>query len=73
MNAYLWSRLYASAILETDRRKLPKRIKEAERAIRQRLDSTTPINDPEQSLLVGAESRLKELKQIRDSTRYLGD
>lgn len=65
MNSYLWSRFYASAILETDPRKLPKRIKEAERAIRQRLDSTMPINDPEQSLLVGAQSRLKELKEIR--------
>jgi len=65
MNSYLWSCLYASAILETDPRKLPKRIKQAERAIRERLDSATPINDPEQSLLVGAKSRLKELKEIR--------
>ena len=65
MKSYLWSSFYASAILETDQRKLAKRIREAERAIRKRLDSALPISDPEQSLLAGATSRLKDLKAVR--------
>ena len=67
MRSYLWSSLYASAILETDQRKLPNRIREAERAIRERLDSAMPISDPEHSLLTGATIRLAELKELKKS------
>jgi len=61
----MWSRLYVNAILETDSRKLPQRIREAERAIRERLFSTSPIAPPEQQILAGARARLKELKGER--------
>ena len=41
--SYLWSRLYVNAILETEPRKLPQRIREAEWAIRERLSSSLPV------------------------------
>jgi hypothetical protein len=60
--SYLWSRLYVNAILETDCRKLPRRIREAEWAIKERLSSSLPIDGAEQELMIGARARLKSLK-----------
>jgi hypothetical protein len=61
----LWSRLYVNAILETDSRKLPQRIREAERAIRKRLSSSLPVDAAEQEIMTGARARLKSLKTER--------
>ena len=63
--SYLWSRLYVSAILETDSRKLSRRIREAEWAIKERLSSSLPIDGAEQELMSGARARLKSLKSER--------
>ena len=63
--SYLWSRLYVSAILETDSRKLSRRIREAEWAIKERLSSSLPIDGAEQELMSGARARLKSLKNER--------
>jgi hypothetical protein len=60
--SYFWSKLYASAVLETDPLKLPLRIREAEWAIRERLTSTMPIDRAERHVITGASVRLKELK-----------
>ena len=60
--SYIWSRLYASAVLETDPRKLALRIREAEWAIRERLSSTMPIDLAEQQIITGASVKLKSLK-----------
>jgi hypothetical protein len=62
---YFWSKLYTSAVLETDLRKLPLRIREAEWAIRERLSSTMPIDLAERQIIVGARVRLKELHSER--------
>jgi hypothetical protein len=63
--SYIWSKLYASAVLETDPRKLSLRIREAEWAIRERLSSTMPIDLAEGQIITGASARLKELKRER--------
>jgi hypothetical protein len=63
--SYIWSKLYASAVLETDARKLPLRIREAEWAIRERFSSTMPIGFAERQIITGASVRLKELKSGR--------
>jgi hypothetical protein len=60
--SYFWSRLYANAVLETDPRKLPLLIREAEWAIRQRLSSTMPIDLAERQIITGASVKLKSLK-----------
>jgi hypothetical protein len=60
--SYMWSKLYASAVLETDLRKIPQRIREAEWAIRERFCSTMPIDLAERQIITGAKVRLKELK-----------
>jgi hypothetical protein len=60
--SYMWSRLYVSAILETDSRKRPIRIREAEWAIRERLTSNLSIDTAERSLLMGAKDKLETLK-----------
>jgi hypothetical protein len=62
---YIWSKLYTSAILETDLRKLPLRIREAEWAIRERFSSTMPIDLAERQIIVRASVRLEELKGER--------
>jgi hypothetical protein len=61
--SYIWSKLYASAVLETDLRKMPQRIREAEWAIRERFSSTMPIDLAERQIITGAKVRLKELKR----------
>ena len=61
----MWSRLYVNAILETDSRKLPQRIREAEWAIQQRLSSSLPIGGAEQELMTDATARLRSLKTER--------
>jgi hypothetical protein len=63
--SYMWSRLYVSAILETDSRKLPQRIREAEWAIKERLSSSLPVDPSEQEIIAGARVRLKSLKTER--------
>lgn len=65
--SYLWSRLYVSAILETDSRKLPRRIREAEWAIKERLSSSMPVDPSEQEIIIGARARLKSLQTERMS------
>jgi len=60
--SYIWSKLYASAVLENDPRKLPLRIREAEWAIQERVSSTMPIDLAERQIITGASVRLKELK-----------
>jgi hypothetical protein len=65
----MWSRLYISAILETDTRKRPQRIKEAERAIRERLSGSVPIDPPERQILASAKTKLQTLKS--EQTAYL--
>jgi hypothetical protein len=61
--SYIWSQLYAFAILETDPRKLPLRIREAEWAIQERFFSTMPIDLAERQTITGARVRLKELSE----------
>jgi hypothetical protein len=51
----MWSRLYVDAILETDSRNLPQRIREGEWAIQQRLSSSLPIDGAEEELITGPE------------------
>jgi hypothetical protein len=63
--SYMWSRLYVNAILETDCRKLPRRIREAEWAIQERLSSSLPVDRAEQEIMAGARARLKSLKSER--------
>jgi hypothetical protein len=63
--SFMWSRLYANAILETDSRKLPQRIREAEWAIKERLSSSLPVDPAEQEIMTGARARLKSLKTER--------
>jgi len=48
--------------LETDSRKLPQRIREAEWAIQERLSSSLPVDSAEQEIMTGARARLKSLK-----------
>jgi hypothetical protein len=44
--AYAWQKLYEAAVVQTDFRKLPECIAEAEQAIQQRLsDSPPPLTD----------------------------
>lgn len=63
--SYMWSRIYVDAILETDCRKLARRIREAERAIQERLSSSLPVDVAEQEIITGARARLKSLKTER--------
>jgi hypothetical protein len=60
--SYIWSRVYTNAILETDSRKLPQRIREAEWAIKERLSSSLPVDSAEQEIITAARARLKSLK-----------
>jgi hypothetical protein len=60
--SYIWSKVYASAVLETDPRKLPLRIREAEWAIQERFSSSLPIDGAEQEVITGARARLKSIK-----------
>ena len=60
--SYFWSKVYSSAVLETDPRKRPLRLREAEWAIHERLYSTMPIDLAERQVITGASVRLKELK-----------
>ena len=60
--SYIWSQLYAFAVLETDPRKLSLRIREAEWAIQERFFSAMPIDLAERQTITGARVRLKELK-----------
>ena len=62
---YMWSRSYVDAILETDSRNLPQRIREAEWAIQQRLSGSLPIDGAEEELITGARARLRSLKTER--------
>jgi hypothetical protein len=62
---YMWSRVYMNAILETDSRKLPQRIREAEWAIQERFSSSLPIDSAEQEIMTGARTRLKMLRTER--------
>ena len=62
---YIWSKLYAYAVLENDPRKLPLRIREAEWAIQERFSSTMPIDLAERQTITGASIRLTELKSER--------
>ena len=64
----MWSRQYVNAISETDSHKLPVRIREAEKAIRERLSSSLTIDVPERELLTNARGRLQALKdQVKGS------
>jgi hypothetical protein len=63
--SYMWSRVYVNAILETDSRKLPQRIREAEWAIQERLSSSLPVDPAEQEIMTGARARLKSLRTER--------
>jgi hypothetical protein len=60
--SYIWSKVYTSAVLETDPRKRPLLLREAEWAIHERLFSTMPIDFAERQIITGARVRLKELK-----------
>jgi hypothetical protein len=62
---YTWSRPYVNAILETDSRKLPQRIRKAEWAIQERLSSSLPVDPAEQEIVTRARARLKSLKTER--------
>ena len=62
---YIWSKLYASAVLETDPRKLSLRIREAQWAIRDRVSSTMPLDLAERQIITLAGVRLKGLKSER--------
>jgi hypothetical protein len=61
----MWSRLYVNAILETDSRKLPQRIREAEWAIKERLSSSLPVGAAEREIMAAAKNRLNSLKAER--------
>lgn len=63
--SYMWSRLYVNATLETDSRKLPQRIREAEWAIQERLSSSMPVGPAEREIMTGARARLESLKSER--------
>jgi hypothetical protein len=63
--SYIWSELYASAVLETDPQQLSLRIREAQRAIRERVSSTMPLNLADRQIITLAGVRLKELKSER--------
>jgi hypothetical protein len=63
--SYIWSRVYLNAILETDVRKLPQRIREAEWAIQERLSSSLPVDAAEREIMTGARARLKSLRMER--------
>jgi len=62
---YMWSRVYANAIVEMDSRKLPQRIRAAEWAIQERLSSSLPVDAAEQQIITGARVRLKLLQTER--------
>ncbi len=64
---FMWSRVYANAMLETDSRKLPQRIRAAEWAIQERLSSSLPVDLAEREIITGASARLKSLKIARMS------
>jgi hypothetical protein len=63
--SYIWSKLYASAVLENDPRKLPLRTREAEWAIQERFSSAMPIDLAERQIITGASVRLKKIKSER--------
>ena len=63
--SYMWSKLYASAVLETDPQELFLRIREAQWAIRERVSSTMPLDLAERQIITLAGVRLKELKSER--------
>jgi hypothetical protein len=63
--SYIWSELYASAVLETDPRNLSLRIREAQWAIRERVSSTMPLDLAERQIITLASVRLKGLKSER--------
>ena len=67
--SYTWSKLYASAVLETDPRKLSLRIREAEWAIGERFSSTMPIDFAERQIITEASVRLKELALTREQDK----
>ncbi len=64
---YMWSRVYANAMVEIDSRKLPQRIRAAEWAIQERLSSSLPVDLAEREIITGARIRLKSLKTARMS------
>ena len=64
---YMWSRVYANAMLEIDFRKLPQRIRAAEWAIQERLSSSLPVDIAEREIIAGAIARLKSLNTERMS------
>jgi hypothetical protein len=69
--SYFWSKLYVSAVLETDFRKLPLRIREAEWAIQQRLYSSLAMDFSERQTIREAKNALTALKLKTDRLRYL--
>ena len=58
MNEYVWSPIFTSALLETDRGKRSQRVSEAARAIDRRLSDNHPMD-------------LKELQTIREAKAAL--
>jgi hypothetical protein len=59
---YMWSRVYADAMVETDSQQLPRRIRAAEWAIQERLSSSLPVDPIEKGVMTEATARLKSLK-----------
>jgi hypothetical protein len=64
-NGYPWHALYASAVLETDSTRMPKRIDEVLTAIKDRGRSLAEISDVECAEMEAARTRLAILRAER--------
>jgi hypothetical protein len=67
-----WDFLYANALLEPDRDRLPERIAVAEHAINERLKALTNSDNSEKLALVGALRVLQVLRARRTRAGLLG-
>ena len=65
MNEYAWSPIFASALLETDSRKLSQRASEAASAIDKRLSDHHPMDLKELQTIREAKAALYALKRSR--------
>ena len=62
VETYVWSPIFASALSETDSRKLPHRISEAARAMDKRLSDHQPMDLTELQAICEAKAALNLLK-----------
>ena len=65
MNEYVWSPIFAAALLETNSRKLAQRVSEAARAIDNRLSDHHPMDLTELQTILDAKATLYALKRRR--------